>query len=225
MWKKAALIIFALMILASIGYAGISQDIKVQFTNYDGRILGRDVEFSEKPFIYDDELYVHLDEAAELFGPISYTEDGIPVLGRQLEKSLYELIEKEVDGWISLPNSIYWRETIVGGVEYPFAYRKYMRGIHSAPISIVYRLDESYSSFFGQLGIEDLSQVKDKPVIFRVYGDGTLLYEKIVAYGESAVAFNIDITGVDALKLEMSATDDEKTGILALIDPQLKVKF
>lgn len=222
---KVAIVLLTLLLVGSIVYANVGRDIQVQFLGTEGYIVGRDISFKDQPFIYEGKLYVPLEETAEFLSSVSYTDDGIPVLGRQIDVSLYELISEEVDGWISFENGIFWRRTIVGGEEYPFAYRKYMRGLYSNPMSITYSLKNRYSSFFGKLGIEDLSLVEDKPVIFKVYGDGVLLYDKTLEYGEDAVDFNIDITGIDALKLEMSATDDEKTGILALIDPRLKVIF
>lgn len=225
MWKYIAAALLILLVLGGIVYAGPGREIQVQFKDVQARIAGRDVNLNGEAFIYEGQLYVPLEEASAMLSPLSYTEDGMPVLGEQLDVSLYDMVAKEVNGWISFENGVYWRRTVVGGQEYPFAYRKQMRGIQSDPISIVYALNGKYSSFFGKLGIEDLSMVEDKPVIFRVYGDGNLLMDSAVKYGREAAAFDIDITGMERLKLEMSATDDEKTGILALIDPRFKVDF
>lgn len=220
--KRVLLILLALALVTGIGVAGTAQILSLSSLDVQGYIFGRDVAFDNKPFIHEEIVYVPLEETAERFSYVNYTSTGVPLLGRQPDVRLNDIVAYKTEGWISFENGVYWRETVVGGETFDLAYRKHMEGIESEPIAITYKLGEGYSSFFGKLGIEDLSLVEDRPAIFRVYGDGDLIYEAELEFGQAAVDFDIDITGVNLLKLEMSAVDDRQTGIMSLIEPRLR---
>lgn len=215
-----------LLVITSIGIAGAVHSLILDNLAVEGRIFGRDVQFESEPFEHAGKLYLPLEEAAYTFSEISYTEDGVPVLGRQLSERLLELRAVDIDGWDTLENIVYWAwgDTVIDGKEYGPAYRRLMHE-DTEPEAITYGLEGGYTSFYGKLGIEDHSRVEDKPLVFRVYGDGSLLYEKVVEFGQGVTGFDIDVAGVEKMALELSAQDEQETGIFALIDPRLKVDF
>lgn len=82
--------------------------------------------------------------------------------------------------------------------------------------------DYSFVKFYA--GIADESELKDYPLTFAVYGDGALLEEKVLEYGEYAEYFLVDIEGVESIRFHYYAhdglDDDDAANQLVFVEPQ-----
>ena len=86
------------------------------------------------------------------------------------------------------------------------AYQKGL-GVH-ANSEVRFNLNKAYKTFVSDIGIDDEVQ-NNGSVIFRVYGDGVLLYDSGVMTGASATKnVTIDVTGKTELRLVVSDAGD-----------------
>ncbi|MBO8183848.1 MAG: NPCBM/NEW2 domain-containing protein [Archaeoglobus sp.] len=88
---------------------------------------------------------------------------------------------------------------------------KYEKGIGTHAVSdIVYRLKRQYSRLVGEVGMDYHSYVnKSGSITFEVYGDGKLLWSSgVVRYNDSPVKLEVDITGVDELRIHVGDAGD-----------------
>ncbi|GGD50490.1 hypothetical protein GCM10011514_13410 [Emticicia aquatilis] len=83
-------------------------------------------------------------------------------------------------------------------------------GIH-ANSTIIYNLNNNFGRFISTIGIDDevANATNGATVVFKVYKDNILSYTSaMLNKSSSAVKLNIDITGVNELKLEVSDAGD-----------------
>ena len=90
--------------------------------------------------------------------------------------------------------------------------KRYEKGIGCHAVSqIDIDLGGGFARFESEIGIDENSMTGGS-VIFRVYGDGLLLYESEVLRGtdNEAVAVSVDVSGVELLRLEVDDAGDGK---------------
>ncbi|MEU5725946.1 NPCBM/NEW2 domain-containing protein [Micromonospora sp. NPDC047738] len=83
-------------------------------------------------------------------------------------------------------------------------------GVH-ATSAVVYRLGASDRLFRAVIGVDDAKRGSPATVVFRVYGDGELLYDSDVMRGEpysTPQQVLVDVSGHDTLRLEVSDAGD-----------------
>lgn len=77
------------------------------------------------------------------------------------------------------------------------------------PAEIIYHLNGAYERFESYVGINSAAAKNGGEIIFKVYGDGALLYESPVMMRDDNCEFvQVDIIGVDELKLEVIVNPD-----------------
>jgi alpha-galactosidase len=82
-------------------------------------------------------------------------------------------------------------------------------GVH-APSRLSWKLDQPYARLRGSVAIDDdvLSLGARGSVVFRISGNGKRLFESaVVRGGDAAVPFQVDLSGVDELTLEVDVAD------------------
>lgn len=95
---------------------------------------------------------------------------------------------------------------------------------HSIPW-IEYDLgDRDYEMMRGYIGSPQPASAGDRPVIFSLYGDGDLIFQDVMSYGQPAVYYQVDITGIVILKIEMTAETDGWVNRTGVVEPQF-LKF
>lgn len=74
----------------------------------------------------------------------------------------------------------------------------------------------------GFVGIPDHCSRQDYPLLYKILGDGQVLFEAVLEYGAEAVPYLLDIEGVDKLKIEISADSADAFGqsnLIAVVEP------
>lgn len=80
-------------------------------------------------------------------------------------------------------------------------------GIH-AESDLLFNLGGQYSRFLSDVGLDD--ETAGGSVVFRVYGDGEKLYDSNVITNQTGKkSFNLDVNGVNKLRLVVTAAGDE----------------
>ncbi len=90
--------------------------------------------------------------------------------------------------------------------------KTYLKGIGTHAVSdIEYSLKEYYKTFTAEIGMDIYSlKYKYGSVIFKVFGDNKLLWESgVMTFSDPALPINIDISGVNKLRLHVDGAGDE----------------
>ncbi|MEI8114699.1 MAG: NPCBM/NEW2 domain-containing protein [Bacteroidia bacterium] len=107
--------------------------------------------------------------------------------------------ESSKQGWgvLQKDKSIQLPKIKIAGIEFQKGL-----GTH-APAETVYRICGNYSIFSARIGVDDYTRTYHlASVQFEVWGDGMMLYQsKIMKAEDPAVEVNVDITGINELKL------------------------
>ncbi|MGQ9820809.1 MAG: NPCBM/NEW2 domain-containing protein [Thermogutta sp.] len=93
--------------------------------------------------------------------------------------------------------------------EISIAGRRFATGLGTHAVSVMHlELDGQVTSFSALVGVDDSAGGKGS-VVFRVYGDGRILYDSgVVRGGEEAKALDVDLRGVRHLLLYVGSADD-----------------
>lgn len=115
-------------------------------------------------------------------------------------------------------------EVLLGGKIYTYSLKCYNQAEYTAPATASYKIDQHYSRFQSVVGgIDDSGDVDE--MVFKVYGDGILLYTSGNLKPGIVESIDIDISTVGTLKLEVwAAKINTYTGVYAWGDPKLTVK-
>ncbi|MGR3812426.1 NPCBM/NEW2 domain-containing protein [Jiulongibacter sp. NS-SX5] len=92
----------------------------------------------------------------------------------------------------------------IGGVTYSTGL-----GTHSVS-NVKYNLGGTYSSFSGKVGLDDAinGQCGDNKVVFKIYGDNSLIWESpLLGKDDAAFGFDLSVSGVQELELEVDMGD------------------
>lgn len=78
-----------------------------------------------------------------------------------------------------------------------------------------------YTHVKGYVGIADESRRKDYPLTFQIHGDGGLLCEEVLSYGENARFYLVDITDVEKLRFGWFAEQIDNVGAneMVIVEP------
>lgn len=90
--------------------------------------------------------------------------------------------------------------------------------------SIEYNLNSKYVKLTGYLGIDDHFKNSSNTNKVIIYGDGKVLYESPdMMGGDLPVYFDVNLTGVKRLKIEISTTgeDYKSNNLLVIAEPKL----
>jgi serine/threonine protein kinase len=95
-------------------------------------------------------------------------------------------------------------------------------GAGATPASITYRLGKGYSRFIAEVAINDMAPPDAPSVTFAVYGDGTRLWKsKAIAKTTGPQLCDLDVSGVNELKLETSTDSDPRGAHAVWIEPRI----
>jgi hypothetical protein len=112
-----------------------------------------------------------------------------------------------------------WGKRIaVKGVESPHGLSMHAMASSLGTATVSYRLGRKYRQFRGAAATNDTAQYPP-PLLFKVLGDGKILWEKRFTKGPEE--FVADITGVDLLTLEVACGDNPADGQAVWIEPRL----
>ena len=83
-------------------------------------------------------------------------------------------------------------------------YEKYLSAgsLFSVDASTTYRINGIYKTFTGAFFI-DTTTTYSNPDSVSIYGDGVKLFDSIINGGEDPTTFNIDVTGIRDLTIEI----------------------
>ena len=89
----------------------------------------------------------------------------------------------------------------------------FSKGIGShAESSVEVELNGAYQTFSSYIGVDDYAKHHLGSVDFSVYGDDTLLYQSSRLTGaDNALLINVDVSGVDVLRLEVGFSNGDGT--------------
>lgn len=78
-----------------------------------------------------------------------------------------------------------------------------------------------YQVMKGYAGISDHADDTDNPINLTIWGDGQLLFEAHLAYGNDAIPYELDISGMEKLILQFSADTSGWCQRLGIVEPLL----
>jgi hypothetical protein len=90
------------------------------------------------------------------------------------------------------------------------------------PVSIGFRVDKRFSTFASQVSINDGPEESESPCVFRVFGDGKLLWEsKAVSSQADTQRCSVTIDGVDVLRIEVVCAGEPRGAHCVWIEPRV----
>ena len=110
----------------------------------------------------------------------------------------------------------YLNRDIFGTVyeDYPVVVAAGFPGRKTLPSSGIFYLNGEYKTFTGTIFLSDCFKNTKNKGFVRIYGDGALLFEENeIKQGYRTSNFTIDVTGVQKLKVELSAWYDDTGGL------------
>ncbi len=90
------------------------------------------------------------------------------------------------------------------------------------PTSITYRIDKQFTQFSGAVAFNDTAFSQRPPLQFEITGDGTVLWRSQEITRQNPIEkFDVPVSGVEVLKLEVTTHLDPRGGHALWIDPVL----
>ncbi|HOM70726.1 MAG TPA: NPCBM/NEW2 domain-containing protein, partial [Armatimonadota bacterium] len=146
-----------------------------------------------------------------------YRVEAVDFAGLKSRKSMPVVVStpSPATGYITMlkPVSADGELRSVDNKEMSIAGKKYKHGIGThADSEISYYLGGVYSGFSSLMGVDDEAK-PDGSVVFKIIGDGQVLFESdVVKAGEEARSVSIDVSGVEVLTLVVTDAGDGTEG-------------
>lgn len=226
-------IILIICLVTVVTMISAAQEVKI-YTLFKDKVIfnGQEVTLENNLIEIDGTTYMAAEDLAELYNlNWSYDDSGKFHFGADpLDEGEGEIIMLGPNDyyfhalWSHITNPEWWGTFRVNNRFYDNTFRRWLFGAQSNPVQVTYCLDREYQWFSIMLGVSDDTIADNNEPVFKIIGDGEVLYETRLRHRQPIKKVYIDVSQIEFLSFRGTACNDESTNRLAIINPLLKKK-